>query len=87
MNTIIVGDKSVVEDYKSGDIFVDDEGNHYMLAELFLHHINNTNVNNTKSYYTAICLTDGICWSEPKSLQGAVERLTFLKRDANIHIS
>jgi len=82
MNKIIVGDKSVVEAYKAGDIFVDDEGNHYMLATLFMHR-----ANNTKSYYTAICLTDGICWSEPKSLQGAVERLTFVKRDANIHIS
>jgi hypothetical protein len=82
MNKIIVGDKSVVEAYKSGDIFVDDEGNHYMLATLFLHHINNA-----KRYYTAICLADGICWSEPKSLQGAVEGLTFLKRDANIRIS
>jgi len=82
MNKIIVGDKSVVETYKAGDIFVDDEGNHYMLATLFLHHIHNT-----KFYYTAICLADGICWCEPKSLQGAVEGLTFLKRDANIHIS
>jgi hypothetical protein len=82
MNKIIVGDKSVVEAYKAGDIFVDDEGNYYMLATLFLHHIHNT-----KFYYTAICLADGICWSEPKSLQGAVEGLTFLKRDANIHIS
>lgn len=83
MNTIIVGDKSVVEAHKSGDIFVDDEGNHYILATLFMH----LDINNAKFYYTAICLADGICWSEPKSLQGAVEGLTFLKRDANIHIS
>ena len=82
MNTIIVGDKLIVQDYKAGDIFVDDEGNHYMLATLFMHR-----VNNAKCYYTAICLADGICWSEPKSLQSAVEGLTFLKRDANIHIS
>ena len=84
MNTIIVGDKSIVQDYKAGDIFVDDEGNHYMLATLFLdmHHIKDT-----KCYYTAICLADGICWSEPKNLQSAVEGLTFLKRDAKIHIS
>lgn len=82
MNTIIVGDKSIVQDYKAGDIFVDDDGNHYMLATLFLHRINNT-----KCYYTAICLADGICWSEPKNLQRAVEELTFLKRDAKIHIS
>jgi hypothetical protein len=79
MNKIIVGDKSVVEAYKAGDIFVDDEGNHYMLATVFLHHV--------KHYYTAICLADGICWCEPKNLQDAVEGLTFLKRDANIHIS
>jgi hypothetical protein len=82
MNTIITRNKPVVQDYKAGDIFVDDEGNHYMLATLFLHHINNT-----KSYYTAICLTDGICWSEPKSLQGAIDGLIFVKRDAKIHIS
>jgi hypothetical protein len=82
MNTIIVGDKSVVEAYKAGDIFVDDEGNHYMLATLFLHHINNV-----KPYYTAICLADGICWSELKNLQGAIDGLIFVKRDANIHIS
>lgn len=82
MNTIIVGDKSIVQDYKAGDIFVDDEGNHYMLATLFLH-----DINNTKCYYTAVCLADGICWSEPKILQSAVEELTFLKRDAKIHIS
>ena len=82
MNTIIVGYKSIVQDYKAGDIFVDEEGNHYMLATLFLHHINNT-----KCYYTAICLADGICWSEPKILQSAVEGLIFLKRDAKIHIS
>lgn len=81
MNTIIVGDKSIVQDYKAGDIFVDEDGNHYMLATLFLHRINNT-----KCYYTAICLADGICWSEPKNLQSAVEGLTFLKRDAKIHI-
>jgi hypothetical protein len=82
MNTIIVGDKSIVQDYKASDIFVDEEGNYYMLAELFLHH-----VNNAKCYYTAVCLADGICWCEPKNLQGAVEGLTFLKRDAKIHIS
>jgi len=82
MNTIIIGDKSVVEAYKAGDIFVDGEGNHYMLAELFLHHINNT-----KPHYTAICLTDGICWCKPKNLQDAIDGLTFVKRDVNIHIS
>ena len=81
MNTIIVGDKSIVQDYKAGDIFVDDDGNHYMLAELFLHHIKDTKC------YTAIRLADGISWSEPNILQRAVEELTFLKRDAKIHIS
>jgi len=83
MNKIIVGDKSVVKAYKPGDIFVDEKGNHYMLAILVMHR----DLNNTKPHYTAVCLADGVCWCEPKSLQGAVEGLTFLKRDANIHIS
>jgi len=82
MNTIIVGDKPVVQDYKAGDIFVDDEGNHYILATLFMQR-----ANNTKCYYTAVCLADGVCWCEPKNLQGAIDGLIFVKRDAKIHIS
>ena len=75
MNTVKKVDKTVPSGYKMGDLFVDDEGNVYMLCKVEYGH------------YVAISLQDGNYWyGHSEYAEDVIKGLTFYARNATITV-
>jgi len=76
MNKIIFPKKKIIKGFEKGDLFRDERDGIYILCKP------------SENSFAAICLNDGVRWSESsKDVNAVVDGLTFLGRSATIRVS